>query len=285
MRQNKDNFFEPYRKITRRTLLLAGTLLFLIFLASCGGEKTRVDTGEANTGIQQRPEIVEGLKLTHEKKYEEATAKVYELINKDPKDAEALAVMSYILLKSGRIDNAREMAKRAMAIDTQLFRPYMVLARVHFQQSGFNEALDLARQALVINPESFEAYRIIGEIYLRRGLTQDAITVFKEAVRLSPENPELLNLMSSSYIKSKQYDHALSTLLALQEIDSNYPGAHFNLAVVYANMKDGHKAMKHIAKAEKLYAQEDNILWMGKTRDIRRVIARDFKLRPEDIDQ
>ena len=102
-------------------------------------------------------------------------------------------------------------------------------------------------------------------------------------MRLDPENPELLNLLASSHIKDKQYDQALSTLTTLQGINSNSPGAHFNLAVVYAKMKDGRKAMRYIARAENLYAQEENKLWLGKTRDIRRVIAKDFKLRPEDI--
>ena len=66
-------------------------------------------------------------------------------------------------------------------------------------------------------------------------------------------------------------------------MNSNNPGANFNLAVLHAKMKNGHKAMRHIAKAENLYAQEKNKLWLGKTRDIKRVIAKEFKLRPEDI--
>jgi len=255
---------------------LAGIFLSLVFLTSCG-------SAETNSGSQLHSHLVDGLKLTREKKYEEATTKVFALLIKHPKDAEALAVMSYIFFKSNRTKQAREMAHRALAIDSYLARPYLVLARESFQRSGFNEALDLARKALIINPEVYEAYQIIGEIYLRQGLTKDAVTVLKEAVRLDPENTELLNLLSSGYIKNKQYDQALSILNALQEIDSKNPGAHFNLAMVYAKKKEGHKAMRHIVKAENLYAQKDNKIWLGKTRDIRRVIAREFKLRPEDI--
>jgi len=278
MAQNKDNFSGKHQPLIRRMSWLAATLLSLLFLTSCGSGKTNENAEKTGAGIQLRPQIVEGLRLTREKKYEAAAIKVHELIDKNPKDAEALAAMSYIFLKSSRVQNAEEMAHRALAIDSYLFRPYIVLARIKFQKSGFDAALDLSRKALVINPEAFGAYQIIGEIYLRQGLIRDAVTVLKEAVRLDPENPELFG-----HIKDKQYDQALSTLTTLQGIDSDIPGAHFNLAVVYANMKDGRKAMRHIAKAENLYAQEENKLWLGKTRDIRRVIARDFKLRPEDI--
>lgn len=283
MAQNKDNFIEKYRPLIGRMHWLTGILLSLVFIISCGSGETPENSENTATGKKLRPQLEEGLQLVREKKYEEANSKVFELVIKNPKDAEALSVMSYVFLKSNRLKNAGEMAKRALAIDPNLSRPYVVLARVNFQVSGFEEALDLARKALIINPKSFEAYKVIGEIYLRRGLVKDAITVLGEALRLDPENPDLLNLLGSGYIKDKQYDHALSTLTTLQGIDSNNPGAHFNLAVVYANMKDGRKAMRHIAKAEYLYAQEDNKLWLGKTRDIRRVIAKDFKLRPEDI--
>jgi tetratricopeptide (TPR) repeat protein len=286
MVQNKKNIIAIHRRLIGRIGWLAGTLLSLILLASCGGEESAGNPENASTKTQLRPLLVEGLKLTREKKYEEATSKVFEFVMKNPKDAEAMAVMSYIYLKSNRLNNAKVMAKRALAIDSYLSRPYIVLARVNFQVSGFEEALDLARKSLVINHDAYEAYQIIGEVYLRQGLIKDGITVLEEAVRLEPENPALLNILGSGYIKDKQYNRALSTLTALQEIDPNNPGAHFNLAVVYARLKQGHKAMRHIAKAEDLYAQDqDNKQWLGKTRDIRRVIAKEFKLRPEDINK
>lgn len=285
MSPNQDNFFEQKQPPDKwMTWRLAATLLSLVLLISCGSEELKENSENPGSRKQLRPQLAEGLKLAQEKKYEEATSKVFEVVIKNPKDAEALSVMSYIYLKANRLNNAKKMAKRALVIDPNLSRPHVVMAKVEFQVSGFDEALDLARKALILNPDTYEAYQIIGEIYLRTGLTKDAITVLKEALKLDPENPELLNLLGSGYIKDKKYDQALSTLTGLQEIDPDNPGAHFNLAVVYANLKDGRRAMRHIAKAEDLYAQdEDNKLWLGKTRDIRRVIAKDFKLRPEDI--
>jgi tetratricopeptide (TPR) repeat protein len=260
--------------------------LALIFLAACGGGDAHEKVEKTDAGEIMRPDLAEGLKLTQEQKYDEAISKVFEAVINDPKDAEALGVLSYIYLKSNRLPHARETAKRALDIDPYQSKPLIVLARVHFDRSGFDEVLDLARKALTINPEAADAYQIIGEVYLRQGLTQDALMVLKEAVRLDPENPELLNILGSAYIKLKQYDQALSTLMALQEIDPNNPGAHFNLAMVYAKMKEGRKAMRHITKAEYLYAQDkDDMHWLGKARDIRRVIAKDFKLRPEDINK
>ena len=260
--------------------------LALIFLAACGGGETHEKVQKNDAGEIMRPKLAEGLKLAQEQKYDEAIAKVFEVVINNPKDAEALGTLSYIYFRSNRLPHAREMAKQALDIDPYQSRPLIVLARVHFDRSGFEEVLDLARKALTINPEAADAYQIIGEVYLRQGLTEDALMVLKESVKLDPENSESLNILSSAYIKLKQYDRALSTLMALQEIDPNNAGAHFNLAMVYAKMKEGQKAMRHITKAEYLYAQDkDDMHWLGKARDIRRVIAKDFKLRPEDINK
>lgn len=286
MVHNKNNFIGILRRLICRPGWLPVVLLSLILLASCGGGEPTENPENTSVETPLRPLLAEGLKLTREQKYEDATSKVFEYVMKNPKDAEALAVMSYIYLKSNRLHNAKEMAKRALAIDFNLSRPYIVLARMSFQRSGFEEALDLARKSLLINHDAYEAYQIIGEVYLRQGMIKDAVTVLEEAVRLEPENPELLNILGSGYIKDKQYERALTTLTALQEFDPNNPGAHFNLAVVYARMKQGHKAMRHITRAEDLFAQDaDSKQWLGKTRDIRRVIAKDFKLRPEDINK
>lgn len=261
-------------------------LLTLVFLAACGGGEDDENAERNDAGKIMRPKLAEGLKLTQEKKYDEAIGKVFEVVINNPKDAEALGILSYIYLRSNRLPQAGEAAKRALDIDPYQSRPQIVLARVQFDRSGFDEVLDRARKALAINPEAAGAYQIIGEVYLRQGLTQDALTVLKEAVKLDPENPESLNILGSAYIKLKQYDQALPALLALQKIDPNNPGAHFNLAVVYAKMKEGQKAMRHITKAEYLYAQDkDDMHWLGKARDIRRVIAKDFSLRPEDINK
>jgi tetratricopeptide (TPR) repeat protein len=284
MARNKNNQVE-------KSLLSMGwarglVYLALIFLAACGGGDTHEKVEKTDAGEIMRPKLAEGLKLAQEQKYDEAIAKVFEVVINNPKDAEALGTLSYIYFKSNRLPHAREMAKQALEIDPYQSKPLIVLARVHFDRSGFDEVLDLARKALTINPKAAEAYQIIGEVYLRQGLTQDALMVLKEAVKLDPENSETLNILGSAYIKLKQYDRALPLLLALLEIDPNNPGANFNLALVYAKMNDGQKAMRHITKAEYLYAQDkDDKHWQGKARDIRRVIAKDFKLRPEDINK
>jgi len=284
MARNKNNFLTAQRLLTGKARWLV--LLFLVFLTACGGGEASENAKKNDAGETMRSGLVKGLELAREQKYDEAISKVFEMVINDPKDPEALGVLSYIYLRSNRMSHANESARRSLELDSFQSRPYIVLARVNFQVSKFEKALELARTALTINPKFASAYLIIGEIYLRQGMNDDALVVLQEAEKLDPESSEVLNILASAYIKKKNYDLALSTLIALQEIDSDNPGAHLHLTVVYAKMKKGHKAMRHIATAENLYARGGKSkYWLGKTRDIRRVIAKEFKLRPEDINK
>ena len=281
--QKPDGLFDiKGSMICPKTLRLAGIILSLVFLTACG-EVSKEIAVQIDPGKQIRPRIVKGLELIREKNYEDAITNVYELIVKDPNDAEALSVMSYGYVKLRRFNLASGYAQRALEIDPNQSLPLLVQAIVNYQVSRFDSALDLARKAIVINPKTPMAYKVIGEIYIRVGLTKDAIAVLKEAVKMEPNDPETLNLLGSGYIKDKQHDKALPILLKTQEMDPNLPGMHLNLALIYTKLKDGKKAIRHISKAQYLYTQAENKFWMGKSRDIGRVIARKFKFRPEDI--
>ncbi|GJL78631.1 MAG: hypothetical protein NPINA01_16200 [Nitrospinaceae bacterium] len=262
---------------------LAAILFTLIFMIACGNSETREDAKTPGSREPLRPEIAKGLKFLREDNYEEAMRTIFAVIAKNQDDTEALSLMSYIYVKQDRLADAHSLAKRSLELDPDQAMPYVVQARVNFQTSHFSKALDLARKALLIDPETPLAYRVIGEVYLRQGLNQDALAVLKEAVKLKPNDPEIANLLGSGFIKAKQFKKALPVLLKAQEIDPDLPGVHFNLALVYAHLQNGQKAIRHISRAELLYTQAENKPWVGKTRDVRRVIAKKFKFTPDDV--
>lgn len=279
--QKTDRLFEINGSMIRSILLLAGTLLALVLLTACGSEEANESASQMEP--QLPPEVVEGLELLREKNYEDAMSTVFALVAKEPDNVDALSAMGLIYVKQGRLEDASKIANRSLKIDPDQSLPYSVLARAKFQKSGFEEALELARHALRIDPKAFMAYQVIGEVYLRQGLNKDALIVFQEAVKLEADDPELLNLLGSSYIKNKLYEEALPVLLKAQDIDPDLPGVNFNLALVYASIQEGGKAMKHIDIAEHLYTQAENKPWMAKTRDIKRLLAKKFKFTPDDI--
>lgn len=278
MQKTRRSFKKPGAKFLR-TLWLAGIVLSLAHLSACGGG----EENESAADQELRPEIIEAFKFFQEKNYERALSAAFALVTKDPEDAEAISIVSLVYLKQDRLEGASNLAKKSIGIDPNQSLPHNVLARVNFQTSRFQKALELARRALIMNPQdplAYMAYRVIGEVYIRRGLIKDALIVLREAVKLEPEDPEILNLLGSGYIKDKQYDHALPILHKAEKIDPEFAGVHLNLALVYANLENGPKSIKHIDKAERLYTLAENKPWMAKSRDMRRVIAKQFKMKP-----
>ncbi len=258
-------------------------MLAVLLLVACG--KGESDKGEAvaDAKATMRSPIAKGFKLIKEKNYEKATIVVFDLVAKNPNDAEALAVMGLIYTKQDRLADAMNYAGKALELAPYQSLAHVVIGRVKYQTSHFDEALNKARKALIIDPDSALAYQLIGEVYLRKGMIDDALLVLKEVIKRESDNPEALNLMGSGYIKAKKYDQALPHLLAALKLDSKFPGTHLNLGLVYNQLNQPQKAMKHMDIAEGLYLEEENHPWVAKTRDIKRVLTKKFKMRPEDI--
>ena len=63
------------------------------------------------------------------------------------------------------------------------------------------------------------------------------------------------------------------------EIKQNVPGINYKLAAVYANQGEGQKAMEHIDIALARYKKLKTFFWAGKSRDMRRLIIKKYKIK------
>jgi len=209
-------------------------LFFTLFAISCGGGE-----GEEE-GAPDRAKVAEAKKALEEENYEKAKSSVEYFLAQFPKDVEALFIYAEILLRTGQEVKAKEKANILLEIDPTLAEPYAILGEVAYSRREFPEALKLSRKALKISPELQAPYRVIGEIYLLQGKVKDGIKVLLEAHNLDNKDVETLKKLASGYIKNKEYASAKKFLEIGLLIDENVPGIHYNLAVVYTNMGNGH---------------------------------------------
>lgn len=258
--------------------LIAGLLL-----SSCGSDEKNKES--ASSEATTRPRLDEARRLMQKKDYETARTVVEDVIlgNRDKEDTEALFVMGLIYLKMDRRGDALKMAERITAADPNYGGAYSLLAESHYLVSRFDDAVEEARKALQLDPKQPLAYKVIGEIYLRQGKTTDSIHVLEAAQGLAPDDIEILTKLGSAYIKGGEHQKALTVLKIAYALDPKVSGIHFNLAMVYNELKDGGNAMFHINEAEKLYTEEENLPWVSKARHIKRALAKEYKMRPEDI--
>ena len=258
-------------------------MILLLSLNACGGD----DAAEDMAGDKQiRPMIAKAFKYIKEKNYERALIQTQELLNRDKSDAEAWAVQGIIHLGQDRLKDAEFDGKEAVKLDPSLAIPYGVLAEACYRTSRFDQAIEWARKGLERDTHLVTAYRIIGNVYLRKGKVQDGIAVLNRGVLLDPEHAGLRVLLASGYLKTKDYDKALEQLKQALELEPELPGAHFNIAQAYDGLKEGEMAMRHMDKAEALYRVEgktDSKKWINICRNTKRILAKKYRMRPEDI--
>jgi tetratricopeptide (TPR) repeat protein len=245
-------------------------LFSVCFLISCGDEG---DEGPDRAKMEQA-------KIAFaEENYDHAKSSVEYFLAQYPKDVEALYFYAQVLVQSGQLLKARERANEILEIDPTLAEAKAILGEVHFKRKEFSEALNLSRQALKKNSQLQVPYRVIGEIYLRQGKIKQGIKVLAEAHSLAPTDVETVKKLTAGYLKDKDYATAKKYLDVAMKLDDHVPGIHYNLAVVHANMGDGEKAMEHVDLALKLYQDLDTFFWVGKARDMRRLIVKKFKIK------
>lgn len=249
-------------------------LIFLsvCFLISCG------DGDDDNSGEPDRAKMEEAKKAFGEENYDKAKSSVEYFLAQYPKDIDALYFYAQVLIRTKQMLKAKEKADAILAIDPNLPEAKAILGEVHFRRKEFNEALRLSREALKKKPQLQAPYRVIGEIYLRKGQIKEGIKVLLEAHKFAPTNVETLKKLSAGYIKDKDYASAKKYLDMAMELDDHVPGIHYNLAMVYANLNNGQKAMEHIDIALARYQKLKTVFWAGKSRDMRRLIVRKFNI-------
>lgn len=245
-------------------------LFSVCLLISCGG-------GE--DGEPDRAKMEEAKQAFAEENYDKAKSNVEYFLAQFPKDVEALYFYAQVLVETGQLLPAREKASEILAIDPNLPEAKAILGEVHYRRKEFTEALDLSRQALKVNPKLQVPYRVIGEIYLRQGKIKQGIQVLQEAHSLAPTDVETLKKLAAGYLKNKDYASSKKYLDIAMKLDDHVPGIHYNLAVVYANQNNGEKAMQHVDLALKYYQELGTFFWVGKSRDMRRLIIRKFKIK------
>ena len=248
-------------------------MLSVCFLVSCGGG----DGDEADKG-PDRAKMEEAKQAFAEENYDKAKSSVEYFLAQHPEDVNALYFYAQVLIQTGQMVKAREKATEILAIDPTLPEAKAILGDVHYRRKEFSQALELSREALTKNPNLQVPYRVIGEVYLRQGHIKEGIEVLLEAHKLAPKEVETIKKLTAGYLKDKDYVSAKKYLDLAMEIKDNVPGIHYNLAVVYANQGNGEKAMEHIDLALENYMDLKTFFWVGKARDLRRLIVKKFKI-------
>ncbi len=159
----------------------------------------------------------EAFKLHQENKLDEAESRYIQVLEKEPKNAEAWNFLGIINLQKFRLSKAEEYIQKALSI---LPEPYF--------------------------------YENLAKVYLEMEDTARAITIYKELLRLMPDSFNYLFNLASAYKISGDLENAISTYKKAIEVIPNNPDTYFNLGLIYNNLSNPQEAIKYYKKAVEL---------------------------------
>ncbi len=167
----------------------------------------------------------QGLALLNSNRIAEARSHYMDITTRFPDSAEAWYLLSSINGRLGRIDEAGECCRRAIALRPNYSEAYVNLGNVLFSQQRFDEALDHYQTALRLNPNDAIVHASLGNALCALG----------------------------------RYDEAEATYLAATRHNSNFPEIHFNLGNVRMTQMKYAEAVQSYLEALRLRLPAANL--------------------------
>jgi eukaryotic-like serine/threonine-protein kinase len=194
--------------------------------------------------------------LMHADDLDAAAQAFREAITQDTRYALAWSGLAYTLSKKSHLDHdsalleeARQDALRALALDNRSAYAHIAMAQVSLEGGAREAAERELRAALKIEPENAKAYRLLGDSYEARGDYKSAEATYQDAIRMRPGDADGYNHLGAFYYRRNRPDLLPKAerqfLNAIALARYNYK-AHNNLAAVYFKLEHYRDAIEHL---------------------------------------
>ena len=111
------------------------------------------------------------------------------------------------------------------------------LAAIRYQQGRLDEAEQNLRKAIAATPNDSNTRSLLGVVCFRKGLIEDAFNELTRAVALDPRNAEAHNYLGIVLSEKGWGAAGEQEIRRSIELNPQYADAHFNLAVIYAKQR------------------------------------------------
>ena len=156
----------------------------------------------------------------------------YPPLHERPGTADALAQQAITAIAQNRIDEAAELAKRALAADDQSAAAFMAQSYVNQAQFDIPAALRNSRKAAELAPESALTQARLAEVLLMSGNTRAAYLEATEAVARDPKLSLAHAVLGFASLKKVDLDEARAAFEKAITLDSAAPLPRLGLGLV-----------------------------------------------------
>ncbi len=153
----------------------------------------------------------------------------FKTVKSSPNSSVAHGSLGRAYQELGRLDEAVEEYKRAIAIYQDDYKAHYNLGVVYDQQGLFEKAVQGYQRAIQINPAYPNAHFNLGVIYQKQGLMAKAIGHFRKVTELDPADFEARNNLGVAYAMQANLAKAIAQWEKVLEIDPQNQSARENI--------------------------------------------------------
>lgn len=168
---------------------------------------------------QQDPNFAPALlKVAHYNLVVDQTAEVKKrlesVLNKNPDNAEALALQSSLLLRESKYDEAEKLARTALEKEPSNITAYSVLVGIAMAKNKREDAEKFINEGIAKNPKDVSLLMLKLRIF-ESPVDLDKINeTYNQLVAIQPKDPAIRMLLADIYVASDKKDQAEETLRA-----------------------------------------------------------------------
>lgn len=160
------------------------------------------------------------------------------------------------------LDQAFELAQKAIAIDKSLPLGHAMLGQVYLWKKQHDKAIAELENAVALSPSDAKSLAILAGILNWNGRPEEAIGWIKKAMTLNPMYPSwyLWNL-GHAYFLIGHYEKAIGPLERARDRNPNFLPVHVYLAASYNELGRQKEAQAEVAEIKKLSPETSMETW------------------------
>jgi putative PEP-CTERM system TPR-repeat lipoprotein len=166
-----------------------------------------------------------------DKKPQDARKRFEALVEKNPKNAQALLALAELGARTGASkDDVAALIGKAVAANPADAKPHQILIEYHLRNNNAKLALSAAQNAVAAVPDNPDMLDTLGRAQLAAGETNQAVATYSKLATMQPLSPQPLLRLAGAHLVAKNPEAAAQTLRKALEIQPDLLKAQQGLA-------------------------------------------------------
>ena len=249
-----EGIIEKQPKTGRAYVLLGGA--YLAKKEAVKATETYRQFARLDSKNAQGPYLV-GLGLRAQGKSKEARAAFTEAVSMRPGFVEALEQLVALDLNEKRSDDALALVQKQIELSPQVIGLHMLLGRVHLARGEGSQGEAAFLKAIALNPQLFDPYVALGGFYAQTKRYDEALEKLEQAKKVNAQNLGVHMLIGMIHEMRQDVPQAQSAYEKVLEINPRFGPAANNLAYLYSEHGGDKEKALQLAQTAKEVLPED----------------------------